>query len=117
MKDSELLTKRFEKNIAGVLRGQGLHWSIYQAEWATDVVFKSSRILPVLYEELVRTAAIEIKCADSYGFLGSVKDDKQRSYRGVNFFQIGQKSTCSSSAIKRTSYFAHYGYLINHAQT
>ena len=38
--------------------GQGLHWSIYQAEWATDVVFKSSRILPELYEELVRTAAI-----------------------------------------------------------
>jgi len=50
--------------------GQGLHWSIYQAEWATDVVFKSSRILPVLYEELVRTAAIEIKCTDIYGFLG-----------------------------------------------
>jgi hypothetical protein len=50
--------------------GQGLHWSIYQAEWATDVVFKSSRILPVLYEELVRTAVIEIKCTDIYGFLG-----------------------------------------------
>jgi len=50
--------------------GHGLHWSIYQAEWATDVVFKSSRILPVLYEELVRTAAIEIKCTDIYGFLG-----------------------------------------------
>ena len=50
--------------------GQGLHWSIYQAEWATDLVFKSSRILPVLYEELVRTAAIEIKCTDIYGFLG-----------------------------------------------
>lgn len=50
--------------------GQGLHWSIFQAEWATDVVFKSNRILPVLYEELVRTAAIEIKCSDIYGFLG-----------------------------------------------
>ena len=50
--------------------GQSPHWSIYQAEWATDVVFKSSRILPSLYEELVRTAAIEIKCANIYGFLG-----------------------------------------------
>jgi hypothetical protein len=29
----------------------------------------------------------------------------------------GQKNTCSSSAIKRTSYFAHYGYHINLAQT
>jgi len=64
--------------------GQGLHWSIYQAEWATDVVFKSNRILPVLYEELVRTAAIEIKCADIYGFLGrrlSVKSASQVSNR------------------------------------
>jgi hypothetical protein len=50
--------------------GRGLHWSIYQAEWATDVVFKSDRILPVLYEELVRTAAIEVKCTDIYGFVG-----------------------------------------------
>ncbi len=64
--------------------GQGLHWSIYQAEWATDVVFKSSRILPVLYEELVRTAAIEIKCTDIYGFLGrrlSVKSSSEVSKR------------------------------------
>jgi hypothetical protein len=40
------------------------------------VVFKSSRILPVFFEELVRTAAIEIKCTDIYGFLG-------RRYREV----------------------------------
>ena len=64
--------------------GQGLHWSIYQAEWATDVMFKSNRILPVLYEELVRTAVIEIKCTDIYGFLGrrlSVESAPQVSKR------------------------------------
>ncbi len=64
--------------------GQNLHWSIYQAEWATDVVFKSSRILPALYEELVRTAAIEVKCRDIYGFLGrrlSAKSASQVSNR------------------------------------
>ena len=65
--------------------GQGLHWSIYQAEWATDVVFKSSRILPVLYEELVRTAAIEIKCADIYGFLGRRLSDKSASQVSMEF--------------------------------
>ena len=54
MKHSELLTKRFDKNIAGVLN-----------------------------------------CFD----------------------RIGQKNTCSSSAIKRTSYFAHYVYRINPSQT
>jgi hypothetical protein len=59
--------------------GQGLHWSIYQAEWATDVVFKSSRILPGLYDEMVRTAAIEIKCADIYGFLGRRLSEKSAS--------------------------------------
>jgi hypothetical protein len=64
--------------------GHNLHWSIYQAEWATDVVFKSRRILPSLYEELVRTAAIEIKCTDIYGFLGrrlSAKSASQVSNR------------------------------------
>ena len=49
---------------------EGLHWSIYQAEWATDIVFKSERILPALYQELVRTAAVEIQCSDIYSFLG-----------------------------------------------
>ena len=50
--------------------GSGLHWTTYQAEWATDIVFKSTRILPDLYQELVRTAAVEVKCPDIYGFLG-----------------------------------------------
>jgi len=50
--------------------GHDLHWSIYQAKWATDVVFRSNRILPELYEQLVRTPAVEIKCAVIYAFLG-----------------------------------------------
>ncbi len=50
--------------------GYRLHWSIFQAEWATDIVFKSNRILPGLFDELVRTAAVEIKCSDIYKFLG-----------------------------------------------
>ncbi len=50
--------------------GYRLHWSIFQAEWATDIVFKSNRILPGLFDELVRTAAVEIKCPDIYRFLG-----------------------------------------------
>jgi len=50
--------------------GEGLYWSIYQAEWATDIVFKSTRILPTLYHELVRTAAVEVQCSDIYSFLG-----------------------------------------------
>ena len=50
--------------------GHKLHWTVYQAEWATDIIFKSTRILPDLYQELVRTAAVEVQCTDIYGFLG-----------------------------------------------
>lgn len=50
--------------------GSSLHWSVYQAEWSTDIVFKNDRVLPELYREIVRTAAIEVGCADIYRFLG-----------------------------------------------
>jgi hypothetical protein len=43
---------------------------VYQAEWSTDLVFKNDRVLPGLYREIVRTAAIEVGCADIYRFLG-----------------------------------------------
>lgn len=48
----------------------GLYWSIAQAEWATDILFKSTQIFPTLYHELVRTATVELQCSDVYGFLG-----------------------------------------------
>ena len=58
-------------------------WRIYQAEGATDVEFKSSRILPGLYEKSVRTAAIEIKCSDIYGLVhGSLKSPPHKSVTG-----------------------------------
>lgn len=47
-----------------------LHWSVYQAEWAADIVFKNDRVLPDLYAQIVRTAAVEVGCADLYRFLG-----------------------------------------------
>ena len=45
-------------------------WSIYQAEIATDIIFKNDRILPDLYKEIVRTAVCEFQCSDVYQFLG-----------------------------------------------
>ncbi|HEV2207404.1 MAG TPA: hypothetical protein VG167_01425 [Verrucomicrobiae bacterium] len=50
--------------------GHSLHWSVYQAEWSTDIVFKNDRVLPELYRQIVRTAAIEVGGADIYRFLG-----------------------------------------------
>lgn len=50
--------------------GDSLQWSIRQAEMATDIVFKNDRFLPVFYNELIRTAAIEVKADNIYSFLG-----------------------------------------------
>ena len=50
--------------------GTSLHWSVYQAEWSTDIVFQNESVLPELYRQIVRTAAIEVGCADIYRFLG-----------------------------------------------
>ena len=37
---------------------------------STDIVFRTDRILPILYRELVRTAVEEVRCSGIYGFLG-----------------------------------------------
>ncbi|MBK7236347.1 MAG: hypothetical protein IPI02_12235 [Sterolibacteriaceae bacterium] len=38
--------------------GQTYHWSIMQAEYSTDLVFKSEKILGSLYQQLAREAAL-----------------------------------------------------------
>lgn len=50
--------------------GHHLQWSVYQAELSTDIVFRNQSVLPDLYQQLVRTAAIEVQCPDIYRFLG-----------------------------------------------
>ena len=50
--------------------GHSLHWSVYQAEWSTDIVFRNSGVLPELYREIVRTGVLEVACADIYRFMG-----------------------------------------------
>jgi len=46
------------------------HWSIMQAEYATDIVFRKQQDLPPLYEELVRTAVHAVKADHIAMFLG-----------------------------------------------
>lgn len=58
--------------------GKSLHWSIAQAEWSLDIIFKKEDVLPGLYRQIVRTAAIEVECADIYRFFG-----KRPSSRGT----------------------------------
>lgn len=48
----------------------GYHWSIMQAEHATDIVFKRQKDLGPIYEELVRTAIHAVKPDHVATFLG-----------------------------------------------
>lgn len=46
------------------------HWSIMQAEYSTDLVFKSEHILRSLYEQLSREAVLSVKAEQIATFLG-----------------------------------------------
>lgn len=46
------------------------HWSILQAEYATDIVFRSAEDLAPLYDHLLRTAIHAVKVDDVATFLG-----------------------------------------------
>jgi hypothetical protein len=46
------------------------HWSIAQAEYATDIVFRSAADLAPLYDHLLRTSIYAIKADDIATFLG-----------------------------------------------
>jgi hypothetical protein len=49
---------------------QVYHWSIMQAEYSTDLVFKSEQILRHLYEQLAREAVLCVKAEQVATFLG-----------------------------------------------
>jgi hypothetical protein len=50
--------------------GQTYHWSIMQAEYSTDLVFKSPQILASLYQQLAREAVLSVKADQVATFLG-----------------------------------------------
>jgi hypothetical protein len=46
------------------------HWSLMQAEYATDLVFRSPERLAPLYEQLIRQAVLAVKAEHVSSFLG-----------------------------------------------
>ncbi|MDA8139219.1 MAG: hypothetical protein M0036_11265 [Desulfobacteraceae bacterium] len=48
----------------------GYHWSLMQAEYATDIVFKRQQDLTPIYDALVRTAVHAVKAEHVFTFLG-----------------------------------------------
>ena len=46
------------------------YWSVYQSEWATDLLFRSRRCLKQLYPGLIRQAIVTFDSSDVLRFLG-----------------------------------------------
>ena len=61
------------------------HWSLMQAEYATDIVFHTQDDLRPLYENLARTAVHAVKPDHVATFLGRKLDGRYRDELGNNF--------------------------------
>ena len=61
------------------------HWSIMQAEYATDIVFKRQSDLKLLYEPLIRTAIHSVKPEHIATFLGAKLHGNFQGEIGNNF--------------------------------
>jgi len=61
------------------------HWSIAQAEYATDIVFRSADALAPLYDHLLRTAIHAIKADDIATFLGRSPATANKRENGGDF--------------------------------
>jgi hypothetical protein len=49
---------------------QSYYWSVYQSEWATDLVFQDRKTLASVYPELVRHATLHFQSGDVMRFSG-----------------------------------------------
>jgi len=63
----------------------GIHWSIMQGEYATDLVFNDRESLSVIYEELVRTLSHAVKPDHVAMFLGKRLDPRYDGELGTEF--------------------------------
>ena len=64
---------------------QVYHWSIMQAEYATDIVFKKQEDLQAIYPELVATAIHTVKPDNIATFLGRKVDPRYQGEMGNNY--------------------------------
>lgn len=61
------------------------HWSFMQVEYATDVVFRSQTEFQPLYENIVRSAAVDVKADQVATFLGRKLVGQYHDEVGNNF--------------------------------
>ena len=82
-KQLDVLSKRYCPVISHF--GQVYHWSIMQAEYATDIVFKKQKDLQAIYSELVATAIHTVKPDNIATFLGHKVDPRYQGEMGNNY--------------------------------
>lgn len=63
----------------------GIHWSVMQMEYATDIIFKDQKTLAPIYEELVRTLSHAVKPDNIAMFLGKRLDPRFEGELGEQF--------------------------------
>ncbi len=61
------------------------HWSVMQAEYATDIVFKRQEDLQLIYSELIATAIHTVKPENIATFLGQKLDSRYQGEVGNNY--------------------------------
>jgi predicted transcriptional regulator len=61
------------------------HWSVMQAEYATDIVFKKQQGLQQIYSELMATAIHTVKPENIATFLGHKLDPRYQGEMGNNY--------------------------------
>ena len=61
------------------------HWSVMQAEYATDIVFKQQEDLQQIYSELIATAIHTVKPENIATFLGQKLDPRYKGEVGNNY--------------------------------
>jgi hypothetical protein len=61
------------------------HWSVTQAEYSTDFVFKNQKDLQIIYDELVATAIHTVKPENIATFLGHKLDPRYLGEIGNNY--------------------------------
>jgi predicted transcriptional regulator len=63
----------------------GIHWSVMQVEYATDIIFKDQKTLAPIYEELARTLSHAVKPDNIAMFLGKRLDPRFEGELGGQF--------------------------------
>lgn len=81
------LLDRYASRFCPVVRRfrSGIHWSIMQAEYATDIIFRDAESLSPIYEELVRTLSHAVKPDQVSMFLGKRLDPRYDGELGTEF--------------------------------